>query len=125
MSNLFWATLLLAALLLAVWERYRLQRTLHHLDHMLDDAIQGRFQEQDFNESLLSALETKLAHYLSASAVSTQNLQEEKNKIKTLIADISHQTKTPISCSILSFWKNRPMNPVPPRCPRRRGNFNP
>lgn len=101
MTNLFWALALLAALLLAAWERNRSRRTLRRLDHMLDEAIQGSFQEQDFDESLLSAVETKLAHYLSASAVSARNFQEEKDKIKTLIADISHQTKTPIANILL------------------------
>ena len=64
---------------------------------MLDAAVRGDFQEEAFDESLRSAVETKLAHYLSASAVSAKNLQEERDKIKSLIADISHQTKTPIA----------------------------
>jgi len=64
---------------------------------MLDEAIRGSFMEKHFDESLLSAVETKLAHYLSASAASAQAVSEEKDKIKTLIGDISHQTKTPIA----------------------------
>ena len=101
MTNIFWVSALLAAFLLAAWERSRSQRTLRRMDRMLEEAIQGSFHEQDFDESLLSSVETKLAHYLSASAVSARNLQEEKNKIKTLIADISHQTKTPIANILL------------------------
>ena len=42
-----------------------------------------------------------MAHYLSASTVSAKNLAEEKDKIKTLIGDISHQTKTPIANLLL------------------------
>lgn len=42
-----------------------------------------------------------MAHYLSASAVSAKHLAEEKEKIKTLIGDISHQTKTPIANLLL------------------------
>lgn len=71
------------------------------MDEMLTSAIDGSFSETAFDESLLSAVETKLAHYLSASAVSARNLQEEKDKIKELIADISHQTKTPIANILL------------------------
>ena len=48
-----------------------------------------------------AALETRMAHYLSASAVSAKNLAEEKDAIKTLIGDISHQTKTPIANLLL------------------------
>ena len=72
-----------------------------HLDvykrQMLDAAMTGSFSETNFDESRLSALETKFAHYLSAAEASSQNIAQEKDKIKTLIADISHQTKTPIA----------------------------
>lgn len=98
------AYLCLAALALLaafLWERRRSRRLLRRLDRMLDEAIRGDFQEEAFDESLLSNLETRLAHYLSASAVSAQNLQEERDKIKALIADISHQTKTPIANVLL------------------------
>lgn len=97
-------TLGLAAVALAaqsLWHRRRMKRLLRSLDRMLDAAIRGDFQEESFDESLRSAVETKLAHYLSASAVSAQNLQEERDKIKSLIADISHQTKTPIANVLL------------------------
>ena len=97
-------TLGLAALALAalyLWHRWRMKRLLRSLDRMLDAAVRGDFQEEAFDESLRSAVETKLAHYLSASAVSAKNLQEERDKIKSLIADISHQTKTPIANVLL------------------------
>lgn len=61
----------------------------------------GPSPRRDYDESLLSAVETRLAEYLDASAVSTRNLQAEKDTIKTLIGDISHQTKTPIANILL------------------------
>lgn len=91
----------LAAMAAVLWRRWQMRRMLARLDEMLDAAIRGDFVEQDFDESLLSKLETKLVHYLSASAVSAKNLQTEKDKISTLIADISHQTKTPIANVLL------------------------
>lgn len=94
----FMAVIALAA---AVWNRRRAKRILKNLDRMLDTAMAGTFAEQDFDESLLSAVESKFAHYLAANAVSAQKLQEEKEKIKTLIADISHQTKTPVANILL------------------------
>ena len=57
----------------------------------------GKFSEKSFDETRLSSLETRFAHYLSASVVSARNVELEKDKIKSLIADISHQTKTPIA----------------------------
>lgn len=84
-----------------LWYRRKTRRTMETLDKMLDAAIRGDFSEQHFDESLLSAVETKLAHYLAASEVSARNLQGEKDKIKALIGDISHQTKTPLANVLL------------------------
>lgn len=68
---------------------------------MLDKAIDGSFVEDVFDESALSAMEAKLVRYLSICAVSSKNLLTEKDKIKGLISDISHQTKTPIANILL------------------------
>lgn len=93
--------LLLAALAAGLWSRVRTARIMRTLDDMLDAAIRGDFTEELFDESRLSAMESKLAKYLSASVVSTRNLTQEKDKIKALIADISHQTRTPIANVLL------------------------
>ncbi len=77
------------------------KKTMDTLEEMLTVAMNGNFSEETFDETRLSALETKFAHYFQASAVSAQNVAAEKNKIKELIADISHQTKTPIANLIL------------------------
>ncbi len=94
-----------ASLLLAAgsifWYRRRSGRLLENLNRMLDLAMAGNFTEDSFDETMLSALESKLAHYLAASTVSAQNVQAEKEKLKALIGDISHQTKTPISNLLL------------------------
>ena len=90
-----------AALAAAVWNRLHARRVMKNLSRMLDAAMAGTFLEQDFDESLLSAVESRFAHYLVANAVSAQKFQEEKDKIKTLIADISHQTKTPVANILL------------------------
>ena len=83
------------------WYRRRTRRILHNMSRMLDIAMQGDFTEDSFDESMLSALESKLAHYLAASTVSARNVAEEKDKLKALIGDISHQTKTPIANILL------------------------
>ena len=71
------------------------------LEKMIDSAADGEYSETKFDESRLSALETKFSNYLSSSNTSSKNIMKEKEKIKTLISDISHQTKTPISNLIL------------------------
>ena len=79
----------------------RTQKTMDTIEKMLDAASEGTYSETVFDESRLSDLESRFAHYLSASAVSARNVAAEKDKIKTLIADISHQTKTPIANLLL------------------------
>ena len=86
---------------IVLWYRRRTRRILENLSQMLDIAMQGDFTEDSFDESMLSALESKLAHYLAASTVSARNVQAEKDKLKALIGDISHQTKTPIANILL------------------------
>ena len=111
---------LLAAAGFAVWTRLRTRRMLDTLGKMLDDAIRGEFRESLYDESRLSALETRMAHYLSASAVSAKNLAEEKDAIKTLIGDISHRPRlpSPTSCCMPSCWRSR-------TCRRRAGSMSP
>ena len=90
-----------AALAASFWQRRRARRILNRLDQMLDMAIAGTFTERHFDESLLSSVESKFARYLAANAVSAGRLREEKDSIQTLIADISHQTKTPVANILL------------------------
>ena len=91
----------LAAAAVVLWERRKTRKTMEEIERMLDAAMTGSFSETNFDESRLSALETKFAHYLSAAEASSRNVAQEKDKIKTLIADISHQTKTPIANLLL------------------------
>jgi len=79
----------------------RKKKILDHVEKMLDDAIKGEFHEEHFSEDRVSRIETKLADYLRASALSAENVRTDRDKIKTLIADISHQTKTPITNLLL------------------------
>ena len=70
----------LGALAGGLWFRRREKRTLQSLDGMLDQAICGEFSPTKFDESLFSAVESRLADYLEASAVSARNLQAEKGR---------------------------------------------
>ncbi len=76
-------------------------RLIRRLENMIDTAINGHFTENTFDESRLSALESRFAGYLAASETSFKNIAAEKDKIKTLISDISHQTKIPLSNILL------------------------
>ena len=88
------------AVLVAV-NQYRTRRSMYRVKRMLEAAMDGTFQESVFDESLYSALESQLAAYLSASEISARRTAQEKEQIKTLVADISHQTKTPLANILL------------------------
>ena len=88
---------LLLALAVVAYDRWRTACTIRRLDEMLTAAMDGRFSEQKFDESRLSALESRLARYLAASTLSERNVREQKDQISALISDISHQTKTPVA----------------------------
>ena len=81
--------------------RKNVHKTMKTIQEMIDTAIDGNFSERVFDESILSAVETKLARFLSICTVSSKNLLAEKNKINELISDISHQTKTPVANILL------------------------
>lgn len=88
---------LTVALAVVIYSRWRTGRTIKRLDAMFTAAINGTFLETQFDESKLSALESRVRRYLTASALSARTLQEQKDQISTLISDISHQTKTPVA----------------------------
>lgn len=75
--------------------------TYDKLNSMLDAAINGTFAESDYNESELSKLEAKWKRFLSSSKLSQRKIEEEREKIKELLTDISHQTKTPLANILL------------------------
>lgn len=81
--------------------RRKIKKTMNYMNDMLDSAIDGSFAADTFDESALSALEEKMFRFLSSCAVSSQNLTMEKENIKRLISDISHQTKTPVANILL------------------------
>lgn len=94
------AVILLCAALVLL-ERRNTRSVMKRLSQMLDSTMDGSFAEHTFDESLLSSVESRFNQYLAASSVSARNLAAEKEKVKELLADISHQTKTPIANILL------------------------
>lgn len=77
------------------------KKLIAHLDKMLEDGINGTFSESDYDETKLSQLESKWLRYLTSSKLSYQKTEQEREKLKELVSDISHQTKTPIANILL------------------------
>ena len=95
------AAAVLTSVIVVILDRRRTKAVLGRIDSMLDEAMNGDFSESAWDESLLSSAEAKLSQYLRNSAVSARNLAERKAQIEALVADISHQTKTPIANILL------------------------
>ena len=95
----YFVIILLAAgsvLAAALFFRHRQKQVMNGLSDMLEAAINGTFSETTFDESRQSSLEN-----LAASELSVRSIDVERKKIKELIADISHQTRTPLSNILL------------------------
>ena len=97
----FFAAAALFSLIAAVLLRRKTRSLMEHLDAMIESAIDGTFSESRFSEEKLSQLESKMYRYLAAGETAQKRVIEEKNAVKTLVSDISHQTKTPIANILL------------------------
>lgn len=104
---------LLAAIAVIIYERWKTNRIIDGLSTLVEQAMDGSFHDNTFDESKQSALENRLAQYLASSSLSVRQIAAEKDTIKTLIADISHQTKTPISNLLLysELLEEQDLNP--------------
>ena len=110
--------MLAAAVAVVLLARWRSARLIRRLDAMLTAAMEGDFSETSFDESRLSALESRMARYLAASTLSARNLQTQKDQISALISDISHQTRTPVANLQLyaQLLEEQPLTPQGQRC---------
>ncbi|MGF7046984.1 signal transduction histidine kinase [Paenibacillus sp. DS2015] len=87
----------LFAVLSIQYMRRKEKATYLRMNELLDSAINNTFSSSTYDETMLSALESKLSRFLIVSKSSEHNTAEERNRIKALVSDISHQTKTPIA----------------------------
>ena len=74
-----------------------LRNEMSELSDYIDKALDGNLEITEFDEKELSKIKSKFIKFLYASQVKEAKINTEKSKTKDLIADISHQTKTPIT----------------------------
>nr|WP_288974267.1 HAMP domain-containing sensor histidine kinase [uncultured Blautia sp.] len=86
---------LLAAVIAAC--RLREKKLLRRLQEMLEDAVAGTFSEGRLRDTGISELESAMWRFLNDSQLSSVQLAEQKQRMQSLISDISHQTVTPIA----------------------------
>ena len=75
--------------------------TLKRLDEMLVSAMNGTFDESSYDETELSRLESRWKQYFTAQGQLVGQVKKERENIRTLVSDISHQTKTPLANILL------------------------
>lgn len=76
-------------------------KTLRRLDEMLEQAMNGEFEEKRYDETELSRLEAKWKQYLTTCKMSMEQLNKNREGMQALVSDISHQTRTPLSNILL------------------------
>lgn len=106
-SVVIWISLGLAVTLLILggallWTmRVKMRGMIGKVDDIVERAINRQERMTGYEETSISALENKVHRYVDMSMTHEKNIEAEKSKIKALISDISHQTKTPLSNIIL------------------------
>ena len=63
----------------------------------LDDALKGEVEASAYDESLDSAITERLDKLLRSSSMGKERAYQDRDRIKSLISDISHQIRTPLS----------------------------
>lgn len=92
----------IALLIILVAVMYvRMSALLDRIGGMIDRAIDNTLTENEFSEQKISKIEAKLYQFLHSATLERQKTVQEKDSIKELISDISHQTKTPVANILL------------------------
>lgn len=79
------------------WHRKKLSESYNNLLQKLDVAINGETQGVVYDESLDAAITERLNRIVQISSIQKRNAEEERDVVKSLISDISHQVRTPLS----------------------------
>lgn len=97
----FAAAMLLAAGSFAWIVRAKTTTAIQTAFDIVDAAIGGRQRLTGYTETNLSALENKVFRYVELTRARELQIETDRSKIKSLISDILHQTKTPLSSIVL------------------------
>lgn len=76
---------------------FGIKKEYEMLNRILDDAAEGKSLSLRYDETELSKFQSKLVRVLSDSQISRQKVNEDREKLKELITNISHQTNTPLT----------------------------
>lgn len=94
--------ILIIALVVVVLERYQRRKMYRQIDKMLEQVLNREMIEiSDIQEGEISALASKMIRVQEKLEYELNSAQEEKEQVKSLISNMSHQLKTPLSSAIM------------------------
>lgn len=100
--KLIFAAIAVAAILFACIEIYRRRKMYKVFDEMLDAVLDRETVEvSDLQETELSALANKIIRIQEKMEIEITQAQKEKEQVKSLISNMSHQLKTPLGNVIM------------------------
>lgn len=82
---------------LLIREHRRMKALLRETLQKLDQAIGGNLQEVSYDESMDGAVTERLNKLVEMAGTQRDRAQEERDAVKALISDITHQVRTPLS----------------------------
>ena len=82
-------------------ERRKSRKLLENVLQELDDAIAGNLLETTYDESLDAAIRERLNRVVQIAGMQRDKAEKERDTVKSLISDISHQVRTPLANILL------------------------
>lgn len=86
---------------LVYWISQRYKKKLldqyHRFLHKTDDILSGKSIKLSYDESLDSAISERLHRIIELSRIQKERAEEERDTVKSLITNISHQIRTPLA----------------------------
>ncbi|MCI8627108.1 MAG: HAMP domain-containing histidine kinase [Lachnospiraceae bacterium] len=101
----WWIVLLFAligsCLFVCLGYRRQITGTMQMLLERLDRAIGGELQEVSYEETMDSAIIERLNRILQIAGMNQERAEQERDAVKMLVSDISHQVRTPLTNMML------------------------
>lgn len=95
------AVMMVVCVIVCMLLSYHIQKemkvTYQNLLQRLDRAIGGEIQDTAYDESMDTAVAERLNRVVQISRMNQGNAEKERDIIKSLISDISHQVRTPLT----------------------------
>ncbi|ABX41620.1 sensor histidine kinase [Lachnoclostridium phytofermentans] len=88
-------------LIISLFFMFLLHTQKEKLRHSLSDIFDKSWYDYNYSEQEASIFEYKFYQFIQSNITITKSIQKEKEQIHSLITDISHQIKTPLSNIIL------------------------